>query len=116
MLQLLLDVQLAPAKPESWGSAQIQEDVGSQKGGGGSLARECFLPDVPTELCFSVWLYSSPIWPETDHSLRPCQHFYVIFFHFCSKFLVYLDAATMKVKREMYIGMWEVFSGLLFIF
>ena len=44
VLQLALDVWLTPAKPESWYSAQLQKDVGSLKGLGGSLAKRLFPP------------------------------------------------------------------------
>lgn len=44
VLQLALDVWLTPAKPESWYSAQLQKDVGSLKGLGGSLAKRMFPP------------------------------------------------------------------------
>lgn len=64
---------------------------------GGSLAKRMFPPRcycLALVLCLALF---PSIWPETDHSSKACQHFYVLFFQFWSKFLVYQDAATVMI-------------------
>ena len=116
MLRLALDVWLTPAKPKSWYSAQLQEDVGSLKGIGGSLAKRMFPPRCYYLALFLCLALFPSIWPGADHSPRACQHFYFYFFSLLVKVSSLSGCCYSYNLKGDVLGMGRIFSGLLFIF